>query len=189
MLRWTQLHSGAVLFPLDAKPNWDVVTDEDIAHGISRQFRFGGHLADYTVAEHCVLLFHNVPDHLKLAALYHDALEGLGFPDVQLPFKSAPEMRGYKDLDEQLTSAFLEFLGIPTPLLAELKPWDKMIAVNEAKAFFEDGKAKADKLWDGWIAENPSIHPLKSKVLYLSPTGAKLRWLRTVDEWKRKVGL
>jgi hypothetical protein len=184
---WTQLRSGRLFYPLAERPNWEDVSDEDIGHGISRQYRFGGHLADYTVAEHCVLLFHNVPDHLKLVALYHDAIEGLGFPDVQLPFKRSPQLVGFRELDHRLTREFIEFLRIPLNELDELENYDKMIAVSEAKRFFEDGTAKPHELWTRWIAENPSIDPLKSKVLYLSPNAAKSRWLTTVGEWKRKV--
>lgn len=60
---------------------------DDISNALSKINRFGGHTsAFYSVAQHSVLVAHMAPDHLKKAALLHDAAEAyLG--DVIAPLK------------------------------------------------------------------------------------------------------
>jgi hypothetical protein len=175
---WTQLRSGKLFYPLLEEPNFEDVTLSDIAHGISRQFRFGGHLADYTVAEHCHVLFFNVPEELRLAALFHDAIEGLGFPDVQLPFKNSPLLSGYKSLDHELTRKLFKFLGISDDHLLTLKVYDCKLASSEAQAFFQMELAEPHPNWLDWLKANPGLVPLKSQIRVLPMDVAKSWWLQ-----------
>jgi 5'-deoxynucleotidase YfbR-like HD superfamily hydrolase len=72
----------------------------DIAHSLSMQCRFVGHVSEfYSVAEHSVRVSFAVPDGLGLHALLHDASEAyLG--DVSTPLKSI--MPRYKALEEKM---------------------------------------------------------------------------------------
>lgn len=180
---WTQLKSGKLFYPLLDEPNFEDVTLNDIAHGISRQFRFGGHLADYTVAEHCHVLYFNVPDKLKLAAIFHDSIEGLGFPDVQAPFKESPLLTGYRTLDHELTVKLFRFLGIPEEDLLTLKEFDFKLASSEAQAFFRMGLAQPHTEWTSWIKANPGLKPLKSKIRCLPMDIAKSWWLSLASSY------
>lgn len=174
--RWTQLKSGGIFYPLREQPNFEVITYEDIAHGMSRQYRFGGHLADETVAEHCCILHDIVPNELKLVALMHDAIEGLGLPDVQLPFKNSPDLAGYKRLDERLTEQLLDYFGIPLDLMLTLHKYDSMIAVSEAKAMFKQGLAEPTNEWLDYISKHDSL-PHDITVFTWVPNEAKRQWL------------
>lgn len=42
---------------------------EDIAFALSNINRYGGHVGQYSVAQHCVLVAMHLPDHLKLSGL------------------------------------------------------------------------------------------------------------------------
>src|SRR5687767_8990512 len=70
-----RVFSGAIVNVFDPDPA--TITIEDIAHALSMDCRFGGHLKKfYSVAEHsihCSMQAHNAPD--QLAMLMHDASE------------------------------------------------------------------------------------------------------------------
>jgi uncharacterized protein len=64
-------------------PNPDTLLIEDIAHALSHQCRFGGHLHKfYTVAQHLYECYELAPSKHKFSALMHDASEAylLDFP-------------------------------------------------------------------------------------------------------------
>jgi len=73
---------------------------EDIAHALSQQTRFSGHLPQfYSVAQHCVLGLEFAQDHDKLAWLLHDASEAY-LMDMPTPIKKRfPE---YKKLEKEI---------------------------------------------------------------------------------------
>ena len=55
-------------------PDWKKIRIEDIAHALSRQTRFSGHVrGTWTVANHSLLVSQLVPQAHALAALLHDA--------------------------------------------------------------------------------------------------------------------
>lgn len=174
--RWTQLKSGGLFRPLANAPNFEVVTYDDIAHGISRQYRFGGHLADLTVAEHCCLLHDIVPLDLKPVALFHDMMEGLGLPDVQLPFKDSPQLQGYFDLDHEKTLQALTYYGLSIDDYLTLKDYDRRIAVSEAKAMFKTGLAIPTPEWTGYIEANECL-PYDLELAIWDKDEAKSQWL------------
>ena len=173
---WTQLKSGGIFYPLRASPNWGSVTLADIAHGLARQYRFGGHLADYLVAEHCCHLYDLVPSKLRPLAIMHDNVEGLGLPDLQLPFKETPELQGYKSLDHRLTEGCLEFFGINLDDYLTFKDFDVKIAVSEAKAMFRDGRAKASEHWKAYLADHEGL-PYNLGLHYWERDEAAKQWL------------
>lgn len=76
---------GSVISLIDPAPL--SIHIEDIAHALAHVCRFGGHCSTfYSVAQHCVLAAHIVPQTAKKWALLHDAPEAyLG--DVIKPLK------------------------------------------------------------------------------------------------------
>lgn len=79
--------SGLYINVFDPQP--DQICIEDIAHGLAMRCRFGGHTKSFhTVAEHCIFMCDNVPDHLKLQALLHDASEAY-IGDMPTPIKQS----------------------------------------------------------------------------------------------------
>ncbi len=82
------------------EPNPDTLLIEDIAHALSNQCRFGGHLPEfYSVAQHSLLCYEIAPDEFKYDALMHDASEAylLDFPK---PIKV--EMPQYNEVEHNL---------------------------------------------------------------------------------------
>jgi 5'-deoxynucleotidase YfbR-like HD superfamily hydrolase len=71
---------------------------KDIAHALSLQCRFSGHIQTfYSVAEHSLRVAELVPDKFKLAALLHDASEAY-IVDIPAPIK--PNLPSYKTLED-----------------------------------------------------------------------------------------
>lgn len=69
-------------------PDYNLIDIEDIAEGLSKLCRFSGQCKRfYSVATHSIMVSKTVPNHLRLAALLHDATEAyLG--DVIKPLKN-----------------------------------------------------------------------------------------------------
>lgn len=117
-----------------ANPNPELICIEDIAHALSMQPRFGGHLpVFYSVAQHCCRVSFLVPDHLRLPALMHDASEAY-LIDVPKPIKS--QLSEYKEYEMQLMYEIAKKFGFIWPGhekideadIAELElEWDELM--------------------------------------------------------------
>lgn len=92
------------------EPTPEMICIEDIAHSLSMQCRFGGHLPEfYSVAEHswhCSLMVAN--EH-KLAALLHDASEAY-LLDIPRPIKH--RLNNYKKIEDNLMNIIAKNLGL-----------------------------------------------------------------------------
>lgn len=60
---------------------------ETIAHALAYINRYTGHVGQYSVAQHCVLIAMQLPQELKLAGLLHDAPEAY-IGDVSAPLNA-----------------------------------------------------------------------------------------------------
>ena len=99
------------------------------AHALSLNCRYNGNvLFHYSVAQHSVLLSEAVPPHLARAALIHDMSEWV-FGDLIAPVKDALPIFGELE-DVCLKQIFFHF-GVPWECMAELKPYDKRIYIDE----------------------------------------------------------
>src|SRR5690242_720613 len=82
-------YTGRAFSPLD--PNPDDIVIEDIAHALSLNCRFTGHVRwHYSVAQHSVLCSEIVPSEYALTALLHDASEAY-LSDIARPIKQQPD--------------------------------------------------------------------------------------------------
>ena len=122
------LYGGKMLDLWDLQP--DDINIRDIAWSLSNNIRFNGHsLFPYSVAEHSVMLSRVVPDHLKLAALLHDASEAY-IGDIITPVKQAfPEI---SRLEHAVQVAIFQRFDIDLELMDEIKPWDWLMCRTEA---------------------------------------------------------
>lgn len=101
----------------------DMICIEDIAHALSNTARFAGHSEIMIpVSQHCVMMTHRVPEHLKLAALLHDASEAY-IGDMPKPFKSL--MPDYQKLEDKIMHMVAGKYGFDYPLAIEVKAADK----------------------------------------------------------------
>lgn len=112
------------------EPTLEMICIEDIAHALSNQCRFGGHLPEfYSVAQHslnCSYLMDN--KELKLAALLHDASEAY-LLDIPRPIKQG--LSNYKKIEDGLMRLIAEKFGFEYPLHPEVKKIDETMLQAE----------------------------------------------------------
>ncbi|EMY6467008.1 hypothetical protein ABCL20_004484 [Vibrio alginolyticus] len=102
-----------------------------IAFALSNINRYTGHVGQYSVAQHCVLVSEQLPDELKLSGLLHDATEAY-IGDVSKPLKALlPEYRKIEAwYHEQIDTLFDVVTEHP-----EIKEAELRMLITEASAF------------------------------------------------------
>jgi hypothetical protein len=100
-------------------PSADQVRLEDIARSLSRQCRFGGHLAPhveiYSVAQHSVFVSYAVPHDLALVGLLHDAAETF-LQDLIKPNKLVLATNLYQTLEREWAWSIGQVFGVGSVL-------------------------------------------------------------------------
>ena len=110
-------------------PTPEMICIEDIAHALSHQCRFGGHLPEfYSVAEHSWYCSQLVKPRHKLAALLHDASEAY-LLDIPRPIKN--HLTNYKEIEHKLMLLIAEKFGFEYPLHNDIKMADETALTNE----------------------------------------------------------
>lgn len=119
------------------EPTEDMITIEDIAHSLSHQCRYGGHLpVFYSVDQHSIYCCENVEgEENKLAALMHDASEAY-LLDMPRPIKY--QMPEYRDIEDKLMHVIARKFGFEYPMAKQVKEVDELALHAEWKTFFGD---------------------------------------------------
>lgn len=113
--------SGIYIDPCNPDP--DKILIEDIAHALSHQPRFGGHLPKpYCVAQHCVEVAAILPRSEQLAGLLHDASEAY-LIDVPRPVKE--RLANYREIEDRLMRVIADKFGFEWPLSYRVKVADE----------------------------------------------------------------
>lgn len=113
-------YSGKYVNIFDPKPEMFCI--EDIAHALSMQPRFSGHLRRfYSVAEHCINGCTMVGKKHKFAFLMHDASEAY-LLDIPKPIK--PHLSNYMEIEDNLMKVLSKVFGFEYPLSEEIKAVD-----------------------------------------------------------------
>lgn len=124
--------SGQYVNVFDTDPNTILI--EDIAHSLSHQCRFGGHLPSFfSVAQHCVNVSYCVPEEHAFAGLMHDASEAY-LLDMPKPIKD--RMPEYKAIERKLMQVIALKFGFNYPLHHEIKKADKAKLEDEWENVF-----------------------------------------------------
>lgn len=107
-------------------PSPEMICIEDIAHSLSYQCRFGGHLPKfYSVAQHSLNCSYLIEDEeLKLAALLHDASEAY-LMDIPRPIKRG--LSNYKEIENNLMELIAAKFGFSYPLHTKIKEVDEIM--------------------------------------------------------------
>lgn len=130
---WIQTHTGLAFYPLDPRP--EEVDIEDIAHALSLQCRYTGHVNTfYSVAEHCVHASYLVPEEHALVALLHDASEAY-LSDIARPVKHT--LADYKRIEEGLERAVCTRFDLPYPYPDIVKKVDTDLLFAERRQLFD----------------------------------------------------
>jgi hypothetical protein len=147
------------------EPDPKMISIGDIAHALSMQPRFGGHLPMfYSVAQHCVLTSEYVTNEHKLAALLHDASEAY-LIDVPRPVKR--QLPNYKEVEDKLMTVIAAKFGFQWPLHEDVKKADEIMLRDEWEALMLQGDIwEPIEVWDQEQAKGRFLdlyHSLKGK--------------------------
>lgn len=159
--------SGIYVDIVNPKP--EMFKIEDMAHSLSRQPRWGGHLPDfdqipnlteeqfrrikdidnYSVAQHSCLVADIVSKPNKKTALMHDGSEAF-LCDMPSPIKKL--LSQYQELEDRIMKVISEKFQFEWPMPQEVKDADQIMLLAE---------------WHGLMLQQPSknpILPLKASV-------------------------
>jgi hypothetical protein len=111
------------------EPTCEMICIEDIAHALSMQCRFGGHLPEYySVAQHSFLCSSLIGEKYALDALLHDASEAY-LLDIPRPIKK--RLSNYKEIEDRLMTLIAVEFGFKYPLASEVKDIDEILLKME----------------------------------------------------------
>ena len=178
---WMQVVSGRQFWPADPRP--DDIDVRDIAHALSRQCRFGGHILaeHYSVAEHSVRVSYAVQPPTasiaawRLAALLHDATEAY-LIDVPRPVKCM--LGGYKELESRLAEVIGLHFGIPHWMFEDtcVKAADEQLLMTEKRDLLRPAPA------DWTLAQGVACEPLAARIEPWTQAEAERRFLARFEE-------
>lgn len=167
---WMQTFTGKKFYPMS--PQAEDIDPFDIAHGISMQCRYNGHVKRfYSVAEHCVLMSKALEADRDLAlwALLHDATESY-VGDMVRPLKKHIPL--FTEIEDTVMVVIAQRFGLASAEMpAEVKDADNRILLDERAALL--GKPPAE--WD------VPFEPLGVKIQAWSPKEAEYQYLRQLD--------
>ena len=170
---WIQTYSGRHFYY--AKPSAENINIEDIAHALSNQCRFAGHVRSfYSVAQHSVLVsllmeYWGAPRIAQFSGLMHDAAEAY-LVDLPRPIKRY--MPFYNEAEERVYEVIRKVYKLP-PISPAVRDADNIVLVTEARDLLG---APPD-----WTLVK-QIKPMNKQIVPLCPQEAKLLFLhRYVD--------
>jgi len=133
---------------------------EDIAHALSHQCRFGGHLPRfYSVAQHSILVSVIVPDEHKLAALLHDASEAY-LLDIPRPIKL--KLSNYAEIENNLMTMIADMFGFDWPLHESVKHADEVLLQKEWKEIMLRGQDEEFECFSSTHAKQNFLNRFKN---------------------------
>ena len=119
--------SGKYVNVFNPKPEMFCI--EDIAHALSMQPRFGGHLpVFYSVAQHSILVSISCPKDDQLSGLMHDASEAY-LMDIPRPIKG--RLSNYKEIEHGLMVMLSDIFKFEYPLPESVKRADELMLNRE----------------------------------------------------------
>ena len=123
---WMQTFTGRQYWPIDPRP--EDVFIEDIAHSLSLQCRFSGHVrVHYSVGDHSLRVSRLCLAPHRLWGLLHDAAEAY-LVDLPRPIKRYSALgEEYKLIEELNMRAICERFGLSLPCPAEIKEIDDYV--------------------------------------------------------------
>ena len=169
---WLQTFRGGRIHPLDPTP--DEIDIEDIAHALSMQCRFGGHVKRfYSVATHSVYVSMIVAPEHALQGLLHDGSE-FALTDCPTPLKRTAAFDEYRAAEKRLQSMIYEKFGCSVIEHPSVKEADKIMLATEAVQLL-------GPLLPEWQLP-VGVQPLGWKLEPLPPHEAKRQFLSRFQE-------
>lgn len=136
-------------------PTEDMIEIQDIAHSLSHQCRFGGHIPFfYSVAQHSVECA-NIAYKDKLQALLHDASEAY-LLDMPKPIKH--HLTEYKKIEYRLMKVISNKFNFCYPLSHYVKKVDNVMFQYENKNLWEINEINEMDIWNKEKAEKKFLN-------------------------------
>jgi hypothetical protein len=172
---WMQTYTGIAFYPL--APRAEEIHALDIAHGISMQCRYNGHVSRfYSVAEHCVLIAEYLLDigaskQIALWGLLHDGTESY-VGDMVRPLKK--HMPDFSAAEDVVMGAIRERFGLEQETMPEgVRMADNRILLDERAALLRTPPQP-------WAVEG--LTPLGVQISGWDPVVAKEMYLLLLEE-------
>ena len=129
---WMETYAGVKFYALDPRP--EDICIEDIAHSLANQCRYAGHVKRfYSVAQHSVIVSQNLPSHLKLWGLLHDASEAY-LVDLPRPSKNGTILGvEYKKIESVVQTMIYNKFGLFGDEPAMVKEVDNRMIPTERR--------------------------------------------------------
>jgi hypothetical protein len=167
---WISTYTGRPFWPCD--PRIEDVDTDDIAHALSLQCRFAGHVDRfYSVAEHCFRASMIVPYEDALWALLHDAPEAY-LIDLPRPLKYTPGLAEmYQECEAALMRVICRKYGLPFGEPDTVKRADVILLATEQRDLLPRAQWSMD------------VTPLSETITPMEPAAAewcfksRLAWL------------
>lgn len=167
---WIQTYSGRRFTPTN--PYVDAIVIQDIAHSLSMQCRFSGHVKKfYSVAQHSVLVSHLCDSADAFWGLLHDASEAY-LVDVPRPLKRSGKFQAYLDFEANMTLAICKRFGLPEQEPPSVKKADQAMLATEARDLMSP-------LHKDWVN---MVDPYPFKIEALGPQDAKNLFMKRFFE-------
>lgn len=167
---WIQTYSGRAFNPTE--PLEDSIVIQDIAHSLSMQCRFSGHVkVFYSVAQHCVLVSYLCAPEDALWGLLHDASEAY-LVDIPSPLKRSGLFDNYIELEKNVMNKISDRFGLSREEPASVKVADKVLLSMEARDLMSP-------LHPDW---NNPVEPLPLHILPVPPEEAKEMFMKRFYE-------
>jgi uncharacterized protein len=159
---WIQTFTGRQFFPLN--PRVEDIVIEDIAHALSLQCRFSGHVkCFYSVGEHCVRIARQLILEKRsrteiVWGLLHDASEAY-LVDLPRPLKRSPVLGpAYRQAEERLMLAVCQRFHLPFQQPECVTEADHRILITEKRDLL--GPAPAPWSEEQGVAIEPYPNPI-----------------------------
>lgn len=135
------------------EPTPEMICIEDIAHALSYQCRFGGHLPKfYSVAQHSLNCSYLIDEpHLKLEALLHDASEAYL---LDIPSLIKKNLTNYKEIEDRLMMVIFEKFGLTYPIHERVKEVDAIMLQLEWDCLMLQRRTWEFETKDEWQTRN-----------------------------------
>jgi 5'-deoxynucleotidase YfbR-like HD superfamily hydrolase len=172
---WIQTFTGRQFYPL--WPTLDAIALEDIAHALSLQCRFVGHVrAFYSVAQHSVLVSYACDPADALWGLLHDGSEAY-LSDIASPVKRLVPMAPYRGAEAVLQRLVYQRFGLNGIEPDSVHEADALLCALEARALM-------GTLLEAWPAEVRHLPPSASaiRIVPWSPAAAEKKFLARFAE-------
>lgn len=167
---WIQTYTGRRFTPTN--PNPDAIVIQDIAHALSMQCRFGGHVKSfYSVAQHCVLVSYICNFEDAFWGLMHDASEAY-LVDLPRPLKHSGKLDAYIEFEGKVQAAICKRFGLSEKEPASIKKADTILLVTEARDLLPNKRSD----WE------LTAEPLPLKINPLGPREAKDMFMKRFYE-------